>query len=58
MLTRLFNALRGRPSAGDADASDGPDEAPAAPLPPLAGASLPPEAPLPHPSLMVDTWRQ
>jgi HD-like signal output (HDOD) protein len=60
MLTRFLNALRGRPSDGPADASEAetagstrvPTPGPPGPPGPV------PEPALPHPSIMVDTWRQ
>jgi HD-like signal output (HDOD) protein len=79
MLTRFLNALRGRPTDGDADASDedggGADVARASRAAPADAAAarraaappardtatfpaLPPEAPLAHPSEMVDVFRQ
>ena len=69
MLTRLLNALRGRAADGRAEASDesGVPRAAGAAAPcgagwgmdalPL-GRQLPPEGALPHPSIMVDAWRQ
>jgi HD-like signal output (HDOD) protein len=67
MLTRFLNALRGRPTDGGADAGGAGGGAGAgaggthaagadAGAPRAAGSA--PEPPLPHPSLMVDEWRQ
>jgi HD-like signal output (HDOD) protein len=56
MLTRLLNTLRGRPSDGVADAS-GPGASGSG----EGGTLAPPgarEPALPHPSLLIDTWRQ
>jgi HD-like signal output (HDOD) protein len=67
MLTRLLHAVRGRPSGGRAPAfpppggaADGGRRAPAEALPAgaLSAGALPAEAPLPHPSLMIDGWRR
>ncbi len=63
MLTRLIDALRGRPTGGPPEAHAGSGSGagaggraavPAAP----AFPPLPPEPALPHPSAMADLWRQ
>jgi HD-like signal output (HDOD) protein len=68
MLTRLFDALRRRPTAGGAAAraargeaagaaaSEEASEAARGAAPPAVTRSR--EAPLPHPSFMIDAWRQ
>jgi hypothetical protein len=61
MLTRLIDALRGRPTGGPPEAraeSGGGAVARAAGHAPLALPPLPPESTLPHPSAMADLWRQ